>query len=351
LLPEGRYQRGSSGPHPPQCGPSVAAELIQVFGAEIGELMLFPIAPEVLDRVELRGIGWQIVDLDFPLLGDQEVLDDPATVLLEAIPDDQQFALHVAAQVPQEPDDLRAADRSAMQLDVEVPPRHTGDCRQGLPTEVVLEDWRLSPRRPSPAAVRAFAQSAFVEEDDGTSFSGSVFFNSGQRTFFQCAIAASSRSKARPTGRWQLQPSCRRTFQTCPGWKRTPHSLSISSATRGAVHRLVLYPKTSGPRSRARSMRRKSAELNRGFRPARPAFFKPRRPPVSSCWAQRLTDCRWTPTSRATSAWLHPCFSSLAAHKRRSSSASKSRLTPAGFPMQRSLHPITKNVTIFCGTQ
>jgi hypothetical protein len=32
-------------------------------------------------------------------------------------------------------------------------------------------------------------------------------------------------------------------------------------------------------------------------------FFQPARPDCSICFAHRLTDWRWTPTSRATSAW------------------------------------------------
>ena len=44
-----------------------------------------------------------------------------------------------------------------------------------------------------------------------------------------------------------------------------------------------------------------------------PAFCSACRPPSASCWAQRLTDCRCTPTRRATSAWGTPCRNSPAA--------------------------------------
>src|SRR5437660_5455287 len=50
-------------------------------------------------------------------------------------------------------------------------------------------------------------------------------------------------------------------------------------------------------------MRRRSSGRKRGGRPARPAFRSARLPPRLSSAAQRPTDCRCTPTRRATSAW------------------------------------------------
>src|SRR5438552_2196821 len=111
----------------------------------------------------------------------------------------------------------------------------------------------------SAATVRALAQSAFVDEDDGTPFFLGFFLISGQRRCFQRRILSSSRSSARPTGRWQLHPSCRRIRQACEGWYLTPHSCSIKWATRHEVHKLVSYPSASGPRFKPRSIRRQSS--------------------------------------------------------------------------------------------
>src|SRR5713226_6035477 len=85
-------------------------------------------------------------------------------------------------------------------------------------------------------------------------------------------------------------------------------------------------------------MRRNSAALSRGLRPARPAFFSAARPSDSKHLAQRCTVCRCTPSTRATSAWLSPCRNKLAARRRRASSASKSRFTPRGLPMPAKLY-------------
>src|SRR5450759_1248756 len=58
------------------------------------------------------------------------------------------------------------------------------------------------------------AQSRLVDEDDDPSLFCSVFFRAGQRVCFQRLIAASSRSSARPEGRWQEKPSETRIRQT-----------------------------------------------------------------------------------------------------------------------------------------
>src|SRR5438093_12306105 len=64
-------------------------------------------------------------------------------------------------------DDLRTTDRSWKQSEVEVPPGHARHRRQRLPVKVILQHRRLSAWRPGTAAVRALAQSALVDEDDG----------------------------------------------------------------------------------------------------------------------------------------------------------------------------------------
>src|SRR5215472_4699068 len=66
-------------------------------------------------------------------------------------------------------------------------------------------------------AMGSFAQSAFVDEDDGSALFLGFFLISGQRACFQRRILSSARSSARPTGRWQLHPNCRRIRQACVG--------------------------------------------------------------------------------------------------------------------------------------
>src|SRR6516225_7139877 len=114
-------------------------------------------------------------------------------------------------------DDLRAANGSGKESEVKVPERDSGDHGKRLPGEVILQHRRPSFRGPGARAVRSLAQSTFVGEDDSSPFFLGFFLISTQRFSFHSRILAWSRSRARPTGRWQLQPSCRKMRQACEG--------------------------------------------------------------------------------------------------------------------------------------
>ena len=96
-----------------------------------------------------------------------------------------------------------------------------------------MQHGRLPLWRPCATAVRPLAQSACVDEDDRAPLGLGFFLISGHRFCFQHWIAASSRSRARPVGRWHPHPICRRMRRACPGWHCTPHSVSVSNMRRG----------------------------------------------------------------------------------------------------------------------
>lgn len=254
-------------------------------------------------------------------------------------------------QMSEELNHLGTSNATGMQLEVKIPPSDSGHGRKRFPIKRVLQHRGLSSRRPRPTAVRSLAESALINEHYRAPFALGFFLSSGQRLLFQRAIATSSLCKALPVGRWQLQPSRPNSHQTWPTVNRTPQFCSIRSATRLNVHRFVSYPSACGPRFKARSIPLSSTWLSRGLRPALPVFFSPARPDSATCLAHRLTDCRWTPSCRATSAWCTPCLNSANARKRRCSNASKSLLTPAGFPMQEIVPQSHENVTIFYENQ
>ena len=74
--------------------------------------------------------------------------------------------------------------------------------------------FNLAPRRPGSDPVRPLTQTTFVHKDYGSTLPERFFLISGQRLRFQRWIAGSLRWVARPTGRWQLQPSERSMRQT-----------------------------------------------------------------------------------------------------------------------------------------
>src|ERR1700761_8911782 len=239
----------------------------------------------------------------------------------------------MAQQVIEEIQHLGGADGAAIEAEIEIPPSNAGGGREQLPIEMVLQHRRLPARRPGAHPMGPLAQSAFVDEEDRAALAERFFLSWGQRTFFYCWMALSSRSRARPVGRWQLQLSLRRMRHTCEASYRTPCCCSISLATRASVHSPLRYPNCSGPCLRHCSSCAISASFSLGGRPARCARCKPARPSTFNALAQRFTDWRCTPSRRATSASVKPCSSSRAACNRRRSNATRSRRIPRGNPM------------------
>ena len=299
--------------------------------------MMFPMTPDIFHRVEFRRIGRKKFHFHPSIGFSDEIPNHPTAMAAKAVPNHEKIARDMAHQMSEKLHNLRTSNCSRKQPEVKSPPSDTGYCGNRLPVEVELEHRSLPARRPCAATVRSFAQTAFVHKYNGLPLQLGFFLSSGHRCFFQRRIASSSRSIARVVGLWQLHPSIFSTFHTCPEWYRIPHSRSIRSATLQAVQRLVSYPSDSGPRFRPSRIFSRSVSERRGLRPALPAFFSPDMPDSLNCRAHRLTDWRCTPTRRATSASWIPCFSSFAACRRRFSSTSKFRFTPAGFPIHWSI--------------
>lgn len=79
LFPKGRHE-GLASLHTAQSTARDLAELGQVLGTEVGELMLFAGPPHILYGVELRRIGWQSREPDRALAGLDVLLDQSAPV-------------------------------------------------------------------------------------------------------------------------------------------------------------------------------------------------------------------------------------------------------------------------------
>jgi hypothetical protein len=234
----------------------------------------------------------------------------------------------------QENDHIGSTDRAWKQPEVEMPPGQPCDSRGRRPVEVKLQDRDFASQSPRSHAMRPFAQSDSVEKDCLAPDFG-IYFSSGHRS--RCPRRVfSSRSRPRRAGRCVIQPRAR---GTCQAWTMeycTPHSRSMRCAMLQAVQRNVPYPRASGPRFKACSIRLRSAANSCGEHPMRSAHFRADFPPLTICFAQRFTNWRWTLTCRATSASLSPFFRSRMACIRRCSNLSRSDLTPAEYSMPRS---------------
>src|SRR5262245_4782618 len=98
----------------------MSAELAKVVGAQVGQCVLLPIAPQIFDRVEFGRVGRQVLEVNAAMLGAHEVLDESTAMLAQTVPDNQQLARQSRLQLPEEVDYLRTADRSRVQAEVEI---------------------------------------------------------------------------------------------------------------------------------------------------------------------------------------------------------------------------------------
>ena len=117
MLPESHHQHGPAA-HPAQPVSSVIAELAEVMGAEVRQLVMFPIAPDVFHRIEFWGIGRQVVQRQAAPLAGDKFRDQVAAMSLGAIPDYQQSPRQMTQQMGKEVHHLRGADGSLVEPEI-----------------------------------------------------------------------------------------------------------------------------------------------------------------------------------------------------------------------------------------
>ena len=200
---------------------SLGADRPQILADELGHVGTRQMAPEVLDRIQFRRVGWQILHRQ-----PRRLLRNPCLHLFppmswQPVPQQNRFpASHVPLERFQIRQHLRLFDRPRREPQTQP---HTsrrrrgdqaGDRRQTLPVKRRHQDRRLSARRPGSTHARAFREPAFIQENQQRPAFFGLFLILGQRYRIQRLMASSLRSRAFRSGRWQLQPNCRRTFHT-----------------------------------------------------------------------------------------------------------------------------------------
>ncbi len=164
-MPEGADEAGAFTADAAQGMGGPTGELPEVTGTQVGQLVLFPVAPEILDRVEFGGIGGETFNPDFTVQAFQVRPHKVAAMSGYAVPDDEEVTFDVTLEVFQKIDHLLGFDRTGVEAKVKVPPRQSGDGGELLPVKVELQDWGLAFRTPCAYAVWLLAQAAFVNED------------------------------------------------------------------------------------------------------------------------------------------------------------------------------------------
>jgi hypothetical protein len=166
--------------HATQSGGRIAAQFPRVAHHQISDLMFLEMRPQVLDWIEFGRVGGQCFHHNLSLSAGNEIPDQPAAVDRSSVPKDQEWRSHVTPQCFEEFDNLRTFDSARMNLKIEVPQCYARDDRKTLPAESLLDHRRLAARRPSSHPVRAGAQAAFVDEDNGAPLLQRFFFSFGQ---------------------------------------------------------------------------------------------------------------------------------------------------------------------------
>lgn len=169
------------------------------------------------DGVEFGGVGRQTLNPQTSAGAGDVILHQTTPVNGGSIPQDQQLTGDMALQVSEKLDDLRAFHRPRVELEVEPKQGQTANQGKTLPVEGLLQKRRLAPRGPGSGPCGPGAQATFVDKHDQSALATRFFFIAGHSTRFHRWMATSSRSIARRSGRWQLNPKAPSTRQTCPG--------------------------------------------------------------------------------------------------------------------------------------
>src|ERR671915_1052347 len=204
---------------------------------DILQLHPFQVVPDPLIRVQLGGIGGQLLQMDpLPSWAGQEGFDLLAAVDGAAIPDDQQPHRDMGGQLLQEPRRIYTPEGPVLHSGVQpTMGSNAADYREMVPAEGCPEHWSLAPRGIGLDHQGQQVAATLVYEDDGPAFLPGLFFRAGQRSSLQRRMAASSRWLARLSGFCRLHPCSLRMRPTWEGWYWTQKWRWITWATLGWV--------------------------------------------------------------------------------------------------------------------
>lgn len=190
----------------------------QVATAPVRE-SLFGELPDALVRIEFGRIRRESVQMQSARSG-AELANEPATMRVAAVPDDEEMTGDRPQQGAQEVSCLLLANVVGVELKVEVQAlpnrrdRYPGDGRDAIPSIEAPHRRCLAHRGPGRNDGGSQLEARFVDEDEvGTQPLG-VFFTAGQSSRTKRRISAASRSSASFCGRWWLQPSECRSLPT-----------------------------------------------------------------------------------------------------------------------------------------
>lgn len=201
------------------------AQTGQIRRTHVGEFTGLHVAPDLLDRVQLRGVGRQALHGEPGALPPHVRRHVSTLVTAQAVPDQHDAApSEMPLERPYERHQSAIGVRAGASLEEEpaaptIPAEGQGARhRQALPVAArVNEERGFAAGRPRATDYRVLRDAAFVFEDEPGPLPLGVFFSCGQRVLVHRAMADSSRSRACRPGRWSDHPRALSTRQTWPG--------------------------------------------------------------------------------------------------------------------------------------
>ena len=184
----------------------------QVVRAELSQVMLFRVGPECFNRIEFRGIGREVFEVEVSSVG-QVRLRERGTVSLKSIPQQNDGSAKVPLQLSQDrhdhgivnrivrPQEMVAIEPAPVRRDAD----HADRRDAALMLELMPQDRPMSPRRPGALDRWQHQKATFVPENDHRALPVRFFLMRGQSHCCQCSISAAFRSRARCSGFWGVK--------------------------------------------------------------------------------------------------------------------------------------------------
>lgn len=155
-------------------------EILEVVGSEVCQVPVLGVAPDPLDWIEVRGIGWQPLDNDPPTLS-KPSLNLPCPMGLPPVPDERESMRQMSPQVPKKTQNLCRANVVSVVSPVQAEPPLARsecdgtDCRKPVTTVPLPKDRCLAPRCPTSPHNRLKHETALIKKDDASAGSLGVF--------------------------------------------------------------------------------------------------------------------------------------------------------------------------------
>jgi len=205
-----------------QLAPERCAQLLHLIGASVRQ---FPLdrAPHAFIGVQLGSVRRQVLDSKSSVPC-QQLADGRPAMGVAVVQERDHVTPQVSQELPEEATHLLSADGVQAQHPVQTHAESRGTDRQGgdrgdpLVAKPVANHRSLTHGCPSLADGGNQEEPGFVDEDEVGAQPRSPLFTWGHRVLFHSWIARSSRSTARRSGFWGLQPRPCMSLPTWAGW-------------------------------------------------------------------------------------------------------------------------------------